>query len=138
VLCRCAARYGRFPHVQLHHASRSPKLLEQMAEEGGRVYPVICKPCPWAAVEWLSRMQLRPKDAVPLNVMPKPKREQAVVDIVMEILNVVGSRNSTSDSDSTIIPRVFVDHLPVTGSRLFGRDDELAELDRAWTRGRPM
>ncbi|MCP5051745.1 MAG: toll/interleukin-1 receptor domain-containing protein, partial [bacterium] len=43
-----------------------PTLLERREKEGLRVIPVIVKPCPWNAVEWLSKIQATPKDGHPL------------------------------------------------------------------------
>ena len=39
-----------------------PHLMERRRSEGMRVYPIIVAPCPWQRVEWLSRIQVRPKD----------------------------------------------------------------------------
>src|SRR5215213_1282668 len=44
-----------------------PRLLEQRDEEGLRIFPIVVEPCDWEAVEWVSRMQLRPKDGKPLS-----------------------------------------------------------------------
>jgi hypothetical protein len=39
-----------------------PRLLQRRQQEGLPIFPVIVSPCPWKEVEWLSRMQLRPKN----------------------------------------------------------------------------
>lgn len=44
-----------------------PKLLERREKEGIRVIPVIVKPCTWARVSWLSKIQARPKDGRALS-----------------------------------------------------------------------
>ena len=38
------------------------RLLQRRDEEGLRIFPIIITPCDWEAVDWLRRMQLRPKD----------------------------------------------------------------------------
>jgi hypothetical protein len=38
------------------------RLLELRDKEGLRIYPIVIKPCDWEAVDWLRKMQLRPKD----------------------------------------------------------------------------
>ena len=42
-------------------------LLQRRATEGLRIFPIIIKPCDWEAVDWLRRMNLRPKDGKPLS-----------------------------------------------------------------------
>ena len=39
-----------------------PRLLHRRDEEGLRVFPVIVQPCAWQRVEWLARMQARPRE----------------------------------------------------------------------------
>ena len=38
-----------------------PLPLERREKDGLRVIPVVVKPCPWKRVEWLARMEARPK-----------------------------------------------------------------------------
>jgi hypothetical protein len=42
------------------------RLLELRDKEGLQIIPVIIKECPWEAVEWLARMQVRPRKVRPL------------------------------------------------------------------------
>jgi hypothetical protein len=43
-----------------------PRLMKQRIEQGLRIFPIIIRPCPWQAVDWLARLQVRPKDGKPL------------------------------------------------------------------------
>jgi WD40 repeat protein len=43
-----------------------PRLLQRRADDGLKVFPVIVRPCLWERIDWLSRLQLRPKGGKPL------------------------------------------------------------------------
>jgi hypothetical protein len=43
-----------------------PRLLKRRKREGLVVFPVIARPCAWRQVEWLARMNVRPKNGVPV------------------------------------------------------------------------
>ena len=44
-----------------------PRLLQRRDNEGVHIFPVIVKPCAWQKVDWLRRMQARPKDGRALS-----------------------------------------------------------------------
>ncbi|MCB9109150.1 MAG: toll/interleukin-1 receptor domain-containing protein [Anaerolineales bacterium] len=50
-----------------------PTLLERRLKEGIRIYPIILKPCAWQRVEWLARIQVRPKGESRSQVSMKMK-----------------------------------------------------------------
>jgi hypothetical protein len=62
-----------------------PRLLDRRQRDGLLVVPIIVKPCPWTAVDWLSRMQVRPLGATPLSTMSEAKADEAMTEIVLEI-----------------------------------------------------
>jgi hypothetical protein len=41
-------------------------LLDQRAKKGLQIIPVIIKECPWEGVDWLARMEVRPRGVRPL------------------------------------------------------------------------
>jgi hypothetical protein len=43
-----------------------PRLLERRKSEGVVVFPVIAKPCAWRRVDWLAKMNVRPKNGTPV------------------------------------------------------------------------
>ncbi|MCH8293928.1 TIR domain-containing protein, partial [Candidatus Poribacteria bacterium] len=43
-----------------------PQLLERRASEGVTVFPVIAKACAWKRVSWLAKMNVRPKNGIPV------------------------------------------------------------------------
>ncbi len=111
------------------------RLLERRANEGLRIFPVVIKPCDWEAVDWLRRMNLRPKDGRPLSGGNEHEIDQAFAEIAREIRELLKrtappatptfvSLNPNEISTSRL-PRLLTPHL-------FGRDDELQMLDKAW------
>ena len=43
-----------------------PSLLDRRQREGLIVYPVIAKPCAWDRIEWLKKINVRPKNGAPV------------------------------------------------------------------------
>jgi hypothetical protein len=43
-----------------------PKLLRRRELEGLPVIPIIAKPCAWRQLDWLARMNARPKNGDPV------------------------------------------------------------------------
>lgn len=108
-----------------------PKLLQRRSDEGVTVFPVICKPCTWEPITWLSSMKLRPKDASPLMGMSKYKQEKELKQIALDVAEIV--KNGAGPSVGTSAPpRIFLSKLPSTTPKLFGRDGELKMLDEVW------
>jgi len=62
-----------------------PRLLERRQKQGIRIFPVIVKPCAWQKVDWLKRLQARPKDGKALSEMRKPKADAAIVALANEL-----------------------------------------------------
>lgn len=62
-----------------------PRLLQRRAGAGLRVYPIIVGPCPWQRVDWLSRIQVRPRDGKPLAAGNEYQIEETLANIAMEI-----------------------------------------------------
>ncbi len=62
-----------------------PRLLQRRAAAGLRVYPIIVSPCPWQRVEWLSRIQLRPKGGRPLASGSEYQIDETLAKIALEI-----------------------------------------------------
>ncbi len=62
-----------------------PALLKRRDEDGLRVIPVIIQPCAWQAVDWLGRLQCRPKDGRPLSLGEDNQIEQDLADFAIEI-----------------------------------------------------
>lgn len=54
-----------------------------------RLIPLVIKPCPWQAVDWLKRMNLRPRDGKPLSTMSDPEAEEAMAAFAMEVFQLM-------------------------------------------------
>jgi hypothetical protein len=63
-----------------------PRLLERRRHEGMLIVPVICRPCVWLHIPWLSSMLVRPHDGRPLSVRTIPQAEVEITKIVEEVL----------------------------------------------------
>ena len=66
-----------------------PRLLQRRDEEGLRIFPVIVRPCAWQRVEWLARMQARPKDGRPLSAGDEHQIDADLAAIVEEIAGII-------------------------------------------------
>jgi hypothetical protein len=66
-----------------------PRLLERRDKEGLCVFPVIIKPCAWQQVEWLARMQVRPKDGRPLSAGSEYQIDADLAAIATEVNNLL-------------------------------------------------
>jgi tetratricopeptide (TPR) repeat protein len=113
-----------------------PRLLKRRDDEGLRIFPIIVEPCDWEAVEWLKRMQLRPKDAKPLSGGNKHQINTKLATIAKEIRLLLSQPTaatpSASKSETHPPEKISISRLPVTGRDLFGREKELKQLDDAW------
>ncbi len=43
-----------------------PPILQRRARAGLKVIPIIAKPCAWNNIDWLAKMNVRPKNASPV------------------------------------------------------------------------
>ena len=43
-----------------------PKLLQRQKSEGLKIIPLIAKHCAWRNIEWLAKMNVRPKNGNPV------------------------------------------------------------------------
>jgi len=66
-----------------------PRLFDKHAAGGMTIYPLLIRPCPWAKVKWLSKLQLRPRDAKAVSVLRGARREQALANVAEEIVSLV-------------------------------------------------
>lgn len=43
-----------------------PKIIKRHEDNGLKIFPVIARPCAWTSVDWLEKMQVRPKGGKPV------------------------------------------------------------------------
>ena len=72
-------------------AEEIPRLFDTHAEGGMKIYPLLIRPCAWTQVKWLSRLQVRPRDARPVSSLRGASREQALADVAEEIAALVAA-----------------------------------------------
>lgn|SRR5574341_2440024 len=66
------------------------RLLKRRDEEGLRIIPVILGDCAWQSVDWLVRMQARPRDGRPLKQLRNAQAEKELTQIVLEVAKIIG------------------------------------------------
>ncbi|MCP4108009.1 MAG: toll/interleukin-1 receptor domain-containing protein [Desulfobacteraceae bacterium] len=100
-----------------------PRILERRKEEGLRVFPIIVKPCPWTKVQWLSSIQVRPKDGKPLASGSEYEIEAELADIAEKISEYVkNAKQSPQKAPSNPYPQ----SLPKTAPSQAGNIDKRA------------
>ncbi len=98
---------------------------------------MIIHPCPWQEIEWLKKIQARPKHGKALSGCTKYQREKILSDFAVEIKNILNKSDKvesddTSDKIKSKPGKISTYKLPGTGEFLFGRKRELKKLDKAW------
>ena len=63
-----------------------PQIMKRKKRAGMRVFPLIVRPCPWQAIDWLARMQVRPAKGRPLVLGDEYDIEQDLADLAREVL----------------------------------------------------
>jgi TIR domain len=70
-----------------------PKLFNRHEKEGMFIYPLLVRPCPWKAVDWLSKLQIRPQDVMrrtkAISAYSGAARDQVLADVASEIACLV-------------------------------------------------
>src|SRR5262249_24875268 len=54
-----------------------------------KIYPIIVQACYIQAVPWLTKMNIRPRDARALALYPRAKRDDVMASLAAEIRNIV-------------------------------------------------
>jgi TIR domain len=70
-----------------------PALIDRWKTEGLSIFPVLAKPCAWQAVPWLTKMQLRPKDAKPVWRSGGRYVDEELKWITLELYTIVEQAN---------------------------------------------
>ena len=68
-----------------------PRMLQRRTKAGLRVFPIIVSPCPWQRVDWLSRIQVRPKNGQPLASGSDYQIDETLSGIALEIDDLLRS-----------------------------------------------
>ncbi len=112
-----------------------PRLLERRAKEGLRIIPIIIKPCDWLQIKWLARLQARPNDDRAIAAGDENQINAdfaAIASEAHDLLKRAGIRPEPKQFVPLPPDKISLAKLPSTNPDLFGREKELAMLDRAW------
>ncbi len=74
-------------------------LLERSKNAGMHVFPVIAKACAWSRVEWLQKMNVRPKNGTPIWSDGGIHVDEDLTRIALEIADIIDR-----DKDQTLAP----------------------------------
>ncbi|HWP56247.1 MAG TPA: toll/interleukin-1 receptor domain-containing protein, partial [Pyrinomonadaceae bacterium] len=115
-----------------------PFLLQRRERDGMIFIPMLLRPCPWNAFEWLKPIQMLPRDGKSVLVDYSGIEDAVFAEVADLVLKVV---DRPAEYSLPIAPpsfwstpeKIYIDRLPVTGAELFGRQKELQLLDDAWS-----
>lgn len=101
-----------------------PRLLQRRATKGVRIFPIIVEPCDYEAVEWLRRMEVRPKDGRALSTMRKPAVDRQLAAIAREVRasgrdEELAQRGAGPEKPSPVRGRIlWVDDYPTNNEQM--------------------
>lgn len=110
-----------------------PRLLERRKKQGVRIMPLLVGEFDIKAVDWLSQIQTRPVGGGPLSTGDEKQIEKDLAAFAAEIRTRLGAKGRSSREWVPLPPDdISIWHLPSTRRELFGRAQELQQLDDAW------
>ncbi|MCP5109054.1 MAG: toll/interleukin-1 receptor domain-containing protein [bacterium] len=114
-----------------------PDLFKRKENEKIAIFPLIVSACPWRQLEWLSPLQARPTDGIPLAGRKKHTVDKILSDFAVEIKTILNETPRREPMDTPVPAgagpeKISLSKLPHTGPLLLGREQELAVLDKAW------
>jgi len=113
-----------------------PYLLKRRERDGMLLLPILVKPCLWEAVPWLSAIQMLPRDGKSVSEDFQGKED----DIFREVAATIHKKINDPNYRPPAPPppqwdppeKIDITRLPLTGAELFGRDNDLQQLDEIW------
>jgi tetratricopeptide (TPR) repeat protein len=116
-----------------------PYLLERCETDGLVFIPLLLRPCTWKAFDWLKARQMLPRDGKTVAIDFKDSWDAVFAEVANQIFELADDLQTKSFSLPSSAPprwsppdKIDIARLPITGSDLFGRQQELALLDEAW------
>lgn len=113
-----------------------PAFLQRRETEGVVILPILVRPCFWKKTEWLSQIQMLPRDGKSVAADFKDDWDTvfaAVAERIFEVIDNPAYQPPTPPAPVWAEPeKLDITRLPVTGSELFGRQAQLELLDEAW------
>ncbi len=113
-----------------------PYLLQQRAETGMIILPVLIRDCPWQAFDWINPSQVTPGERKAIAEDFDGQEDGQLARVGRQILEIVDdpSFGPPPPSPPAWQPpdKLDLDRMPQTGADLFGRQRMLAWLDEVW------
>ncbi len=116
-----------------------PVLLQRARRGELRVLPLYAEPSLWQTEPWLARVRMWPNPDKALSEHRRPQRQRLMAEFTQRVLEAVRSPAQPEDCERRFDaphPRYDLHRLPKTGSLLFGRREEIRQLDAAWDGGK--
>jgi len=66
-----------------------PLLFQKHEAAGMTIYPLLVRDCAWQEVGWLSRLQIRPPDAKPVESLRGSSRQACLANVAREIASIM-------------------------------------------------
>ena len=109
-------------------------LLQERQKGDLEIFPILIRHCPWKLYPWLSKLQMLPRDGRSLVDDFEGREHLVFTELTEQAAAFIRDPSSRPRPKTTFdAPKLLdVSRLPETGSRLFGRRDELNLLDKAW------
>ena len=115
-----------------------PYLIKRRQSENMILLPVLVRPCLWEIVDWLSPIQMLPRDGKSISADFRGNEDTPLKEVAKRIFEIVDNPAYQPPAPPPphwpALPeeRVYIERLPITGAELFGRQRELELLDEAW------
>lgn len=112
-----------------------PYMLERREKEGMVIIPVLVHDCLWEAVYWVDETQMLPRDGKSIAEDFKDNWDREFKKVAKRILSILDNPEYKPPESTPIWSppeKIDIEHLPMTGGELFGRQKQLEMLDKAW------
>jgi len=135
-ICLVSAPFLRSSFVKKEEI---PYLLERREESGMLIIPILLRPCVWKAVPWLKKLQMFPRDGLSIANDHSDDGDEVFAEVAHQIYELFNNPDYQAPKPAPpeweAPQKIDIEHLPISGSELFGRDDELEWLDERWQCG---
>jgi len=119
-----------------------PWILERWQKNEIIVFPVIVKPCSWQAIEWLKKMQVFPKDGIPLTKGDPVQIDENLTLLAEKVNQSLQGPADAAAGDGEVegtprsaslpgqVKTILLTALPKRHIKFLGREKELADLEK--------
>ncbi len=108
-----------------------PQMLEQRQEQGMKIFPLIVRPCAWKKIEWLKKIQVRPKDGKELSGCSEHEIDKNLSELAIEVEEILRHADCINEDEKSGKCMTSL-NFPIISADLFGREKYLELLDNAW------